>query len=91
MERELIADYRAMVDDVVARFDAVDFDTALSLARLPEQIRGFGHVKLESVVSAKVRWAALVKQLDAVGEMGDKAKSGTPRRSALAPHAAPHA
>ncbi|MET3391550.1 indolepyruvate ferredoxin oxidoreductase [Variovorax sp. 1140] len=65
MERQLIEDYRAMVEDVIARFGAVDFDTALSLARLPEQIRGFGHVKEESVVSARVRWAALAKQLDA--------------------------
>jgi indolepyruvate ferredoxin oxidoreductase len=54
-----------MVEDVLARFDHIDFDTALSLARLPEQIRGFGHVKEESVVSARVRWGALVKQLDA--------------------------
>jgi len=65
MERQLIEDYRAMVEDLLARFDAIDFDTALSLARLPEQIRGFGHVKLESVVSARVRWDALAKQLDA--------------------------
>lgn len=65
MERQLIEDYRTMVEDVIARFDAIDFDTALSLARLPEQIRGFGHVKEESVVSVRVRWAALAKQLDA--------------------------
>jgi indolepyruvate ferredoxin oxidoreductase len=68
MERQLIADYRAMVEDVLARFERaerIDFDTALALARLPEQIRGFGHVKEESVVSARVRWAALAKQLDA--------------------------
>jgi indolepyruvate ferredoxin oxidoreductase len=65
MERQLIADYRAMVEGVLARFDHIDFDTALSLARLPEQIRGFGHVKEESVVSARVRWGVLVKQLDA--------------------------
>jgi indolepyruvate ferredoxin oxidoreductase len=64
MERQLIEDYRAMVEDVLARFDRIDFDTALSLARLPEQIRGFGHVKEESVVSARVRWGVLVKQLD---------------------------
>ena len=64
MERQLIEDYRAMVEDLLARFDRIDFDTALSLARLPEQIRGFGHVKEESVVSARVRWGVLVKQLD---------------------------
>lgn len=65
MERQLIEDYRAMVEDLLARFDRIDFDTALSLARLPEQIRGFGYVKEESVVAARVRWQALAKQLEA--------------------------
>uniref|UniRef100_UPI003137B8C3 DUF6537 domain-containing protein n=1 Tax=Variovorax sp. YR752 TaxID=1884383 RepID=UPI003137B8C3 len=64
MERQLVADYRAMVDDLLARFERIDFDTALSLARLPEQIRGFGHVKEESIVSARVRWEMLRGQLD---------------------------
>jgi indolepyruvate ferredoxin oxidoreductase len=63
MERQLIEDYRAMVEDLLARFDAIDFDTALSLARLPEQIRGFGHVKEESVVAARVRWEDLTGKL----------------------------
>jgi len=66
MERQLVADYRAMVEDLLARFERIDFDTALSLARLPEQIRGFGHVKEESIVSARVRWETLRGQLDAV-------------------------
>jgi len=64
MERQLVADYRAMVEDLLARFERIDFDTALSLARLPEQIRGFGHVKEESIVSARVRWEMLRGQLD---------------------------
>jgi indolepyruvate ferredoxin oxidoreductase len=77
MERQLIEDYRAMVEDVLARFDCIDFDTALSLARLPEQIRGFGHVKEESVVSARVRWGVLVKQLD----MAPAARARTPEQA----------
>jgi indolepyruvate ferredoxin oxidoreductase len=81
MERQLIGDYRAMVEDLLARFDRVDYDTALSLARLPEQIRGFGHVKEESVVSVRVRWAALVKQLDTAGPSAPKA---SPRQAAMA-------
>ncbi|MCY1527683.1 hypothetical protein D9M68_627570 [compost metagenome] len=74
MERQLVADYRAMVEDLLARFERIDFDTALSLARLPEQIRGFGHVKEESIVSARVRWEMLRGQLDA----------GAPARAARA-------
>ena len=81
MERQLIADYRAMVEDMLARFDRIDFDTALALARLPEQIRGFGHVKEESVVSARVRWSALEKQLDASVPRAPKA---APKVAALA-------
>ncbi|MFM9926225.1 indolepyruvate ferredoxin oxidoreductase family protein [Variovorax sp. H27-G14] len=82
MERQLIDDYRAMVEDLLARFERIDFDTALSLARLPEQIRGFGHVKEESVVTARVRWGALVKQLDAASPAAPKASS--PRQAAMA-------
>lgn len=41
MERLLIADYRAMVEDVLSRFDLIDFDIALPLARIPEQIGCF--------------------------------------------------
>jgi hypothetical protein len=32
---------------------------AVELASLPEQIRGFGHVKLDSVRKAKARWREL--------------------------------
>jgi indolepyruvate ferredoxin oxidoreductase len=65
MERELLADYVAQVEALVARLPAVDFDTAVALARLPEQIRGFGHVKQDSVAAARVRGEALLQRLDA--------------------------
>ena len=34
------------------------------LANLPEQIRGFGHVKLESVQKAKARWRWIEQALN---------------------------
>jgi indolepyruvate ferredoxin oxidoreductase len=37
------------------------------MANLPEQIRGFGHVKLESVGKAKARWRQIEQALDAGG------------------------
>ncbi|CAN5817724.1 indolepyruvate ferredoxin oxidoreductase family protein [soil metagenome] len=67
MERQLIEDYREAMEQVMSRFEQADPDdvraTALAIARLPEQIRGFGHVKLESVVATRVRWDELMAQL----------------------------
>jgi len=63
MERQLIEDYRRSIEDLVERWSDIDFDAALALARLPEQIRGYGHVKQESMVAARVRWQALEQQL----------------------------
>ncbi|SCK19106.1 indolepyruvate ferredoxin oxidoreductase [Variovorax sp. HW608] len=64
-ERQLIVDYVAQIDSIVAALGEVDFNTALALAKLPEQISGFGHVKEENLVAARVRWATLAKDLEA--------------------------
>ena len=63
MERQLIEDYRKSVEAALSRLTADNFPKAVELASLPEQIRGFGHVKLASVEKAKVRWAALDAEL----------------------------
>ena len=44
-ERKLAADYQQMIAQLVANLDAQNYDVALKLANLPEQVRGFGHVK----------------------------------------------
>jgi indolepyruvate ferredoxin oxidoreductase len=70
MERQLIEDYRVAMEQVMARIGEVGLeatrDTALALAKLPEQIRGFGHIKEESVVGVRVRWNVLAQQLMAM-------------------------
>jgi indolepyruvate ferredoxin oxidoreductase len=63
MERRLIDEYRADIEKILERFDHVDLDAALAFARLPEQIRGFGHVKQASVQAARVRWDALMQRM----------------------------
>ena len=63
MERQLIEDYRRSVEAALSRLTADNVPKAVELASLPEQIRGFGHVKLASVEKAKVRWAALDAEL----------------------------
>ena len=48
LERQMIAEYRAMMDKVLARLDAAHHAQAVEIAALPMQVRGFGHVKLRN-------------------------------------------
>ena len=61
-ERALIGQYRA---DIAARLEALspaNRDAALAIARLPEQIRGFGHVKARHLAAAREQRDRLQKQ-----------------------------
>jgi indolepyruvate ferredoxin oxidoreductase len=60
MERRLIADYEALIGDVIAGLTAANYRVAVQLAELPQQIRGFGHVKTASVERARLRQAELL-------------------------------
>ena len=60
MERALVAEYRAMVEGLLPGLDAAGHATAVELAALPEQIRGFGHVKEKAVAEYRVRKAELL-------------------------------
>ena len=62
-ERQLVEDYQRWVEALLPRLADADFDVALSLARLPEQIRGFGHVKRASITAAASRRDALLRKL----------------------------
>ncbi len=64
MERQLIADYEAMIDDLLARLDADNHRFAVALARLPDEIRGFGPVKEKAVNKAKEMQADLLLQFE---------------------------
>jgi indolepyruvate ferredoxin oxidoreductase len=55
MERALIAEYRQMVEDMLGKLDAENHATAVDLAALPDQIRGFGHVKEKAVAEYRAR------------------------------------
>ncbi len=64
MERQLIADYRAIIDGLLERPVRPDSAAALELASLPDMIRGFGHVKQANVAKAKAREAELLRALE---------------------------
>ena len=60
IERQLIRDYEALVDELLAGLSAEKLDLAIKLARLPEGIRGYGHVKLANVVTVRAQWKDLL-------------------------------
>jgi len=59
-ERALIGEYRASIEEVLARLDASNHAAALEIAALPEHIRGYGHVKERNLAAARTRWAELL-------------------------------
>jgi len=64
-ERKLIADYEALLDEVLARLTPDNHALAVGLAVIPEKIRGFGHIKLRHLATAKAEEAALLEQFRA--------------------------
>jgi indolepyruvate ferredoxin oxidoreductase len=65
MERALIVEYEKVVDEILAKLTPQNHATAVELASVPEHIRGYGHVKLAHLKTAKAREAALLAALRA--------------------------
>ena len=62
-ERKLVADYEALLAEIMGKLNADNHHLAVGLANIPEKIRGFGHVKARHLVAAKADEAALLEQL----------------------------
>jgi indolepyruvate ferredoxin oxidoreductase len=61
VERELISEYRALLDHILAQLTADNHDVAVELARLPDLIRGYEEIKLAGVhryhaAERELRW-----------------------------------
>ena len=61
-ERALIDEYRASVDEVLAGLNAANLSQAIAIAKIPEDIRGYGHVKARHLVTAREKWHGLMAQ-----------------------------
>jgi indolepyruvate ferredoxin oxidoreductase len=69
-ERALISDYLASVEELLAglgadgapEWRAQRYRLALDIARVPEQIKGFGHVKERNLRAARLAWDGLLAQ-----------------------------
>jgi len=58
--RRLIGEYEAVVSELIQRLDGDNHALAVQIAALPEQIRGFGHVKEKSLGKVREREAKLL-------------------------------
>jgi len=64
-ERALIGEYEALVDELLAKLSPGNYELAVSLASIPEHIRGYGHVKERHLKDAKAREATLLERFRA--------------------------
>jgi indolepyruvate ferredoxin oxidoreductase len=64
-ERRLIGEYGAVLDEIVSRLTPATHATAVELAALPLEIRGFGHIKEANLRRAKAKEAELLGRLRA--------------------------
>jgi indolepyruvate ferredoxin oxidoreductase len=62
IERALIARYRATMEQVIAALSPANHALAVEIARVPEQIKGFGHVKQRNLAAAREQWDRLLAQ-----------------------------
>jgi indolepyruvate ferredoxin oxidoreductase len=59
-ERRLIAEYEALIAELIEQLALANHAAAVALANLPETIRGFGHVKDASIAKAAMQRAELL-------------------------------
>ncbi len=67
-ERALIGEYRACIDELLKTLNAGNLALAAEIARVPEEIRGYGHVRERHLSAARPKWAALMQQWRGTGE-----------------------
>ena len=59
-ERALIGEYQACIEELLKTLSAERLAQAAEIARIPEDIRGYGHVKERHLVAARAKWAQLM-------------------------------
>jgi indolepyruvate ferredoxin oxidoreductase len=65
-ERALIQQYRATVQTLASQLNTANHALAVEMARIPEQIKGFGHVKARHLAAAREKWDGLKARWDAL-------------------------
>ncbi len=64
LERRLIDEYEARIAELIAGLSAEKRSVAVAIANVPASIRGYGHVKIASLVIARAREKELLNRFD---------------------------
>ncbi len=64
LERRMIHEYKARAAGVAGRLTKDNLNAALEIANLPDEIRGYGPVKLAAIEKAEERYAALARSFN---------------------------
>ena len=64
-ERALIQEYKSAIDTVLAGLKADNHVQALEMARIPEKIKGYGHVKERNLRAVRQQWSDLMARWQA--------------------------
>ena len=59
LERQLIGEYEALVRSLLPELTAVNLALARRISEVPAKIRGYGHIKIAGVATARAQWASL--------------------------------
>jgi indolepyruvate ferredoxin oxidoreductase len=59
-ERALIVEYREAIEEVLRTLGPANLALAIEIARVPEMIRGYGHVKQRHLEAVRPKWDALM-------------------------------
>ncbi|MGH8767688.1 MAG: indolepyruvate ferredoxin oxidoreductase family protein [Burkholderiales bacterium] len=63
MERRLIGEYEAVIEEIIGKLGPDNHALAVKIASIPEEIRGYGHVKERNLKAAKLMEADLLLAL----------------------------
>ncbi|MGA8050160.1 MAG: DUF6537 domain-containing protein, partial [Burkholderiales bacterium] len=66
-ERALIAEYERTVATLLTGLTAQNYALAVQIASLPEEIRGYGHIKLKNIAEARSKRDELLARYRAAG------------------------
>jgi indolepyruvate ferredoxin oxidoreductase len=64
VERALIGEYRQHLETALVRLSPVTHDLAVKLAELPDEIRGYEHVKLQNIEQFREKAKQLIAQIN---------------------------
>jgi indolepyruvate ferredoxin oxidoreductase len=62
LERQLARDYEATIHELLGMLNRDNRALAVAIAQVPERIRGYGHVKLANVATARAKGRELMER-----------------------------